>query len=37
MDIYLMKVFKQVDFKFDLHLMKFSSCEEICPIIENLS
>jgi hypothetical protein len=35
--ICIVKVFKQVDLKFDSHLMKYSSCEEICPIIENLS
>jgi len=37
MDLCLVKVFKQVGFKFDSHLMKYSSIVEIYPILQNLS
>jgi hypothetical protein len=37
MDICLVEVFKQVDFKFDSYLVKYSSSDEICPLFQNLS
>jgi hypothetical protein len=33
MEIYLVKVFKKVDFKFDSHLVKYAQVVEICPIM----
>jgi hypothetical protein len=37
MDLCLVKIFKQVNFKFDSYLVKHAQVIKICPILQNLS